>query len=268
MSGTAACPSGLESGAGALYGLGVVSGYGRHDSRCILGSIYIPVYDLSALVVYFGAWIAYSTYADSMARDRRPVAVVMNDYRLRWMERMLERENRMPDVNIMVSFVRSAMMFASTTILLMAGSLAMLGQVDNVREIIGGLPHTRAASRGLMEIQLIILTAIFVFAFFKFLWSIRLFNNMMVLLGAAPQSSDCDERIRSEYPGHMARFLDRAQHNLNLGSRAYAFGLGLLPWFLHPLLLVISTIVVVAMLYRRDFRSLSLKVLEDLREHH
>jgi uncharacterized membrane protein len=233
-----------------------------------MGSFYVPVFDVCALALFLAGWAGYSLYADKMARERRPVAVVMNDYRLRWMERMLERDNRMPDVNITVSFVRSAMMFASTTILLMAGALAMLGQIDHVREIIAGLPHARAASRGLMEIQLIILTAIFVFAFFKFVWAIRLFNNMLVLLGAAPQASDCDERIRREYPGHMARFLDRAQHNQNLGVRAYAFGLGLLPWFLHPLMLVISTIVVIAMLHRRDFRSLSLKVLEDLRAHH
>jgi uncharacterized membrane protein len=184
------------------------------------------------------------------------------------MERMLERDNRMPDVNITVSFVRSGMMFASTTILLMAGSLAMLGQIENVREIIAGLPFGRAASRGLMEVQLIFLAAIFVFAFFKFVWAVRLFNNMLVLLGAAPQAKDCDETIMSQYPQHMARFLQRAQHNLNLGTRAYAFGLGLLPWFLHPVLLMVSAVVVIAMLYRRDFRSLSLRVLEDLREHH
>lgn len=234
----------------------------------MMTSFYIPVYDVVAVAIYLAGWSGYSLYADKLALERRPVAVVMNDYRLRWMERMLERDNRMPDVNIMVSFVRSSMMFASTTILLMAGALAMLGQIDNVRELIAGLPYARAASRGLMEIQLIILTSIFVFAFFKFLWAIRLFNNMLVLLGAAPQASDCDEQIKHQYPLHMSRFLDRAQHNLNLGTRAYAFGLGLLPWFLHPLLLLVSTGIVIAMLYRRDFRSLSLRVLEDLREHH
>jgi len=37
---------------------------------------------------------------------------------------------------------------------------------------------------------------------------------------------------------------------------------------LHPALLVISTLVVIAVLYRRDFRSVSLEVLEDLRRHH
>lgn len=233
-----------------------------------MSDFYVPVYDLTALLIYVAGWVGYSLYADRLALSRRPVAVVMNDYRLRWMERMLERENRMPDVNITVSFVRSSMMFASTTILLMAGALAMLGQIENVREIIAGLPFGRPASRGLMEIQLIFLAAIFVFAFFKFVWAVRLFNNMLVLLGAAPQSKDCDPNIIHEYPAHMARFLQRAQHNLNLGTRAYAFGLGLLPWFLHPMLLIASTVVVIYMLYRRDFRSLSLKALEDLREHH
>jgi uncharacterized membrane protein len=231
-------------------------------------NVYIPIYDLIAVILYLVGWGGYSLYADRLARNRRPVAVVMNDYRLRWMERLLERENRMPDVNITVSFVRTSMAFGSTTILLIAGSLAMLGQIDHVRDIIAGLSFARPASRYLMEIQLFMLTAVFVFAFFKFVWSTRLFNNMLVLVGAAPQASDCDAQLKQDYPLHMSRFLDRATINMNQGTRAYAFGLGLLPWLLHPLLLIVSTVIVIAVQYRRDFRSLSLKVLEDLREHH
>ena len=231
-------------------------------------NIYLPVYDILAFTVFIVGWVSYSIYADQTAKSQRPVAVVMDDYRLRWMERMLERENRMPDVNIAVSFVRVSMMFASTFILFLAGSLAMLGQVDNVREIIAGLAHAHPASRILMEIQLFILMAIFVYAFFKFIWAIRLFDNMLILLGAAPQNIDCDETIKREYPKYMAQVANRANFNLNRGQRAYIFGLGLLPWFLHPLLLVASTIVVIAVLYRRDFRSVSLRALEDLRAHH
>ena len=231
-------------------------------------NIYLSVYDILAFTVFIVGWVSYSIYADQTAKSRRPVAVVMDDYRLRWMERMLERENRMPDVNITVSFVRVSMMFASTSILFLAGSLAMLGQVDNVREIIAGLAHARPSSRILMEIQLFILMAIFVYAFFKFIWAIRLFDNMLILLGAAPQNIDCDETIKREYPKHMAQVANRANFNLNRGQRAYIFGLGLLPWFLHPLLLVASTIVVIAVLYRRDFCLVSLCALEDLRAHH
>ena len=231
-------------------------------------NIYLPVYDILAFTVFIVGWVSYSIYADQTAKSQRPVAVVIDDYRLRWMERMLERENRMPDVNIAVSFVRVSMMFASTFILFLAGSLAMLGQVDNVREIIACLAHAHPASRILMEIQLFILMAIFVYAFFKFIWAIRLFDNMLILLGAAPQNIDCDETIKREYPKYMAQVANRANFNLNRGQRAYIFGLGLLPWFLHPLLLVASTIVVIAVLYRRDFCLVSLCALEDLRARH
>lgn len=228
----------------------------------------LPLSDLLAFIFFLAGWIGYSVYTDRTAIGKRPIAVVMNDYRLRWMERMLERENRMPDVNITVSLSRTSMMFASTSILLLAGSMAMLGQMDSVREIIAGIDFARPAPRMLTEIQLFSLTAIFVYAFFKFVWAIRLFNNLMILLGAAPQPSDCDEAIRRDYPQHMARFAERAFANLNRGTRAYTFGLGLLPWLLHPLLLVLSTAIVIAMLHRRDFRSVSLEVLEDLRRHH
>jgi len=228
----------------------------------------ISIGDWIAMAAFFASWFGYSTYADTLAHGRRPVAVVMNDYRLRWMERMLERENRMPDVNITASFVRTAMMFASTSTLLLAGALAMLGQLEHVRNVIGGLAFARPAPQLLTEVQLLILTAVFVFAFFKFIWAIRLFNNMAVLLGAAPHAPDCDEAIREAYPQHMARFVNRAFLNLNNGTRAYAFGLGLLPWFLHPYLLFISMAAVIAVLHRRDFRSASLQALNDLTEHH
>lgn len=227
-----------------------------------------PITDIIAIVLFFAAWAGYSHYVDTRAIAKRPVAVVMNDYRLRWMERMLERENRMPDVNISVAFVRSAMMFASTSILLIAGAVAMLGQIESVRAILGELSYTRPAPKALMEVQVFVLTGIFIYAFFTFVWAIRLFNNFLILLGAAPQASDCDEAIRVELPKRMAMFLSRAFRFANRGMRAFAFGLALLPWFLHPVLLIASSLLVLIVLYRRDFRSVSLEVLEDLRAHH
>ncbi|MDA8637581.1 DUF599 domain-containing protein [Rhodospirillales bacterium] len=227
-----------------------------------------PITDILAITVFFVCWAGYSHYVDTRAVAKRPVAVVMNDYRLRWMERMLERENRMPDVNITVAFVRSSIMFASTSILLIAGAVALLGQIESVRAILGELAYARPAPKALMEIQVFVLAGIFIYAFFTFVWAIRLFNNMLVLLGAAPQSTDCDEVIRREYPRHMALFAGRAFRFSNRGMRAYAFGLALLPWFVHPLMLIGSTLIVLTVLYRRDFRSVSLEVLEELRTHH
>lgn len=228
----------------------------------------IPRADIFAGAVFLVGWFGYSMFADNLALGRRPMTVVMNDYRLRWFERMLERDNRMPDVNIALGLERTCMMFASTTVLLLAGSLAMLGQVGAVYNLIDALEYTRTPTQGLLELQIIALTIVFVHAFFKFIWAIRLFNNLLVLLGAAPQAKDCDLAVKSEYPQAMARFCSRAFYNMNTGTRAYTFGLALLPWLLHPYLLIVSTVVVVWVSYRRDFRSVSLGVLEAMRNHH
>jgi len=174
----------------------------------------------------------------------------------------------MAEVNIIVSFVRTAMLFVSTSILILAGCIAVLGQLESLYVVLSKLSFSRPALPELMEIQLLTLACIFVFAFFKFLWRVRLFNNALVLIGAAPQPGQCDDVIKRECPRQTALVIGRAAMNFNGGSRTYYFGLGLLPWFVHPYFLVISTIIVILDLYRRDFRSVTRQLLDDLRAHH
>ena len=47
----------------------------------------------------------------------------------------------------------------------------------------------------------------------------------------------------------------------NRGIRAYYFGLALLAWRIHPFALMVSTVLVVAVLYRREFYSRTLKLI-------
>jgi uncharacterized membrane protein len=57
--------------------------------------------------------------------------------------------------------------------------------------------------------------------------------------------------------------MDRGIISQNRGLRAYYFGLALLAWFIGPIYLAISAVWVVAVLYRRDFRSVILKTLSE-----
>jgi uncharacterized membrane protein len=59
----------------------------------------------------------------------------------------------------------------------------------------------------------------------------------------------------------LARVVWLAIYNFNLGLRAYYFSLALLTWFVHPLVFVVASSWVVAVLYRREFRSRTLKAL-------
>ena len=51
----------------------------------------------------------------------------MHAYRRLWMRCMLERDNRMVDTQIIANLMRSASFFASTTMFIIAGLIAVLG---------------------------------------------------------------------------------------------------------------------------------------------
>ena len=84
--------------------------------------------------------------------------------------------------------------------------------------------------------KIIGLVVIFVYAFFKFAWSYRLFNYVAILLGATPARRPRKTSPRPQ--AHILRtarlFNSRAVH-FNRGQRAFFFALGYLGWFIGPL---------------------------------
>ena len=174
---------------------------------------------------------------------------------------MLERENRMADVNIVIAHIRSVTLFASTSILILAGTVAVLGNIEQLRKVISELSFAAEPVAETLELKVFVLIGIFVYAFFKYAWCLRQFNYSLILIGAAPMAEDCDEAIRESYPLRAATILTRATNTFNRGLRAYYFGLASLTWFVQPWFLVLSCIWVVLVLYRRDYRSQTLDAL-------
>ena len=103
---------------------------------------------------------------------------------------------------------------------------------------------------------------IFVYAFFKFSWSIRQFGICAILVGATKKTpADCEE-----YAPHIERItaiVSYASDNYNNGLRSYYFGVAALAWFVHPVLMIAVTAGVVCVLYERDFRSRTLLAIVD-----
>ncbi|MEX2321519.1 MAG: DUF599 family protein, partial [Saccharospirillum sp.] len=60
---------------------------------------------------------------------------------------------------------------------------------------------------------------------------------------------------------HTAKVMDLAGKQFNLGLRAVYFSLAVIGWFLGPLWFVVLTSVIIGVLYRREFRSTTLKEL-------
>ena len=105
-----------------------------------------------------------------------------------------------------------------------------------------------------------LLIVIFVYAFFKFTWSIRQFNFCTILAGAGPQRADDSER-HEDFVNMITSVASLSAENHNQGLRAYYFALAALTWFLHPWLFVLTSALVAYILYQREFRSRTLHAL-------
>ena len=221
--------------------------------------------DVLAPLWFLACWVGYGLYADREGGRPGSLMARMHAYRVVWMRRMLERDNRMLDSQIIATLAGSVSFFASTTIFIVAGLIAVFGARDQVLRLVGELPFAADTPPVLWDLKLLLLLVLFVFAFFKFTWAVRHFNYCAIMLGAAPvQVASDGEAVW--FAERAARMASSAANHFNSGLRAYYFGLAALSWFVHPWLFIATTTWVVLVVYRREFRSRLLRTLSAIDE--
>jgi uncharacterized membrane protein len=219
--------------------------------------------DAVALALFAGGWIGYAIFAERHGRKVPSLHNTMDGFRREWMLRMIERDNRMTDVNIMRTLARSSQFFASTTMLVLGALIALTGYVQQALDVVSGLPFTMKASARLLEVKIMLLVFIFTYAFFKFSWGMRQLGQASTLVGAAPPKPKDNPEQHAPWINRIARITSYAGTNFNNGLRAYYFGLAALAWFLHPWLMIGTTAWVIYVLYNREFKSKTLKAMLD-----
>lgn len=216
--------------------------------------------DAAALALLAAVWAGYQWYSDYSATPRPRLGREMDRFMREWIERMVERDNRMVDVNVLRNLMRSSQFFASTTMLILGALVALMGYAEQAASVMAQLPFAQQVSRRLWEIKILVLLLIFVYTFFKFSWSIRQFGFCSILVGATRKPP----KDAAEYPTDIDRIaviLSFAHRNFNQGLRGYYFGVATLSWFLHPALMIAVTLGVLYVLHQREFRSRTLQVL-------
>lgn len=211
--------------------------------------------DLLAIAFFFLAWGAYAIAIERANLGSNSLNARMNIYREVWMRRLLDREMRMMDMQIMTSLQNGTAFFASTTLLAIGGALALLRATDEAMAVLGTLPFGIRTSAALWEVKCIGLVVIFVYAFFKFAWSYRLFNYVAILLGAMPFSEKRDTPEAQSHVMRTTKLFQSAGRHFNRGQRAFFFALGYLGWFISPWVLFATTAAIVIVMWRRQFAS-------------
>ena len=217
--------------------------------------------DWAALLTFFACWGGYAWYAERSARGANGLIRTTQHYRLEWAQRLLERDLRVADSALIGNLVTSVSFYANTTIYIIAGLVAALGASDKLISVTAELPFGGIGNRELLEIKLMLVLGSFVFAYFKFTWSLRQFNLLSILVGAAPTGRSGTPEI-DLYAQRIAGANNLAGDDFNRGIRAYYFGLAASGWLLSPVVLALLAVAILAVLYRRDFRSEALALLQ------
>ncbi|GAA3581337.1 MULTISPECIES: DUF599 domain-containing protein [Marinobacter] len=219
--------------------------------------------DLLALLWFLVCWLGYSEYSRRRADDRPCLSNTLDLYREDWMRVMLRRDNRISDASVVGNLERNGAFFASSCLLILAGIITALGYTQEVMEVFSTLPFGNLPSRAIWELRMVVLMVVFIYAFFKFTWSMRMYNFVAVLIGGAPFPGDkqVSPASREAFARSAAQVCNMAGDAFNLGLRSYYYALAVVAWFIHPVAFLAASTLVVFVLYRREFRSAALTAL-------
>ncbi len=208
--------------------------------------------DCLALAVFTLCWAGYAMVVDRVPGIRaRSVITAMDQHRRRWMRMVLSRENRIADISIIGNLMTSTSFLANTSIFILGGLVALLGAPDIGRRVFGAMPFAAVPDGAVAwEIRLFLLIFIFVRAFFELTWALRQFNYCSICIGGLGRGAEWAPQADV-----AAEVANRGARHFNTGLRAYYFGLAALAWIVHPVALMLSSLLVLSELHRREFRS-------------
>ncbi len=226
--------------------------------------IFSSLLDWLALGWFISLWVGYGAYAKRAAFGGKSLSACLYRYRIDWMENMMRHPNRIPDVALLGNLSNMVNFLATTTLLILAGIVTMLSSTEKVLSVLEDHAFIVPSAREEVQFKLLVLAIIFMHAFFRLTWSMRQHTFCNIIMGSLPELKE-GESLNDDHiqmAKYAAKISDRAGNEFSDGLRCYYFAVAALTWFLGPEIFMIMTTVVVGILYRREFRSVTLKYLQ------
>ncbi|MCP4286452.1 MAG: DUF599 family protein [Gammaproteobacteria bacterium] len=209
------------------------------------------------------SWIGYNHFSRYWSRRTQRVQDALQIHIKNWIEVLHDRDLRIVDTSVIANIERSVSFLASSSLLIIAGLITAIGSTEKAITFLSDLPFVENLTRETWELGVLSLILVFAYAFFTFTWCMRQWGFASILVGSAAHAGqDCEQAPdRKRHSEALGSIVCLAVYHFNLGLRAFYFSLALLVWFVHPVAFVCATTWVVAVLYRREFHSRTLKAL-------
>ena len=214
--------------------------------------------DYFAVFLLFLTWSVSTYFIENPPENKPSVASLMSHFRRDWMRKMVEREVRIFDSQIMNGLRQGTAFFASATMISIGGILALIGNTDLLAGVASDLTLNQAP-KIVYEIKMM-LTLVFVTnGFLKFVWSHRLFGYCAILIASVPNDPNDPQALSRAMTAGEVNVT--AARSYNRGLRAVYFSIASVAWLLGPVALIIATVVTMGVLWRREFMSVSRQLL-------
>ncbi len=220
--------------------------------------------DLVAVLWFAAATAGYGLITSLPALEKASIAGGIQAHRLKWMRIMARRDSRIVDAQLLMALSQGNAFFASTSAIAIGGLAAITGSGDKAIAFLERLPYAARTSPLLWEMKIVLLIAIFVFAFFKFAWAFRLSHYTAIMIGATPLPEDGDAAARDEHAARTAALIGIAADHTNGGIRSFFYAVAAMAWLFHPMAFLAATTWILGILIRRDFFSRARAILAHL----
>ena len=220
---------------------------------------YLPlgfgVAHLAAIALILGLWGFYTPILKLIGRGS--LNTQLHAVRMRWlqMHQGIEREHRVFDAILLGHISNSISYFGSGTLLVLAGLVGALANVNNVFHLTRSLSFIdQSMSLQLFTLCVFLLTAILAQCFFSFTYALRKMAYTFAMLGGL-QATKADSPEALIMGEQSAVVLTEAVRSINTGIRGYYYAVAALFLFAGPYVCMAATLVITALLYYRQLHS-------------
>lgn len=222
----------------------------------------LSILDVASLALLIALWCIIGWRVENPSAAKPSTSFIMAGYRRQWMAQMMARDVRIFDAQTIGTLRQGTSFFASTCVIAIGGTLALIGNAEQVAGVAADFTDTRDPAI-VWEMKLLVIVVLLTSAFLKFVWSNRLFGYCSVIVGATPNTP---EDPKAPAFAHKAAELNiTAARSFNRGLRTLYFALAAVAWLAGPVPLIIAALITFIVIWRREFASQSRRaLLEDV----
>ena len=209
----------------------------------------------AAVALIFALWWLYTPVLKVIGRGS--LNMQLHAVRLRWlqMHQNIDREHRVFDAILLGHISNSVSFFGSGTLIVLAGLVSALANVNSVYLLTRSLKFVdKAMSLELFTLYFALLTLILAMCFFSFTYALRKMAYTFAMLGGlqATRAESLEAKVMGE---QSAVVLTEAVRSINSGIRGFYYAVAALFLFAGPYVAIFATLAITALLYYRQLFS-------------